>query len=567
MFGLSFLLAAACFHTVASQLSLPESPWLPPDASKGAQPSNGSSPNSQWSNLLGNLLYFYEAQRSGVLPSTNRVSWRNDSCTNDGSDVGLDLSGGYYDAGDYIKATFPLSFTLMSICWGATDFGKGYDMANQTAYLDDMLRWGLDWLIKTHPSNNTLYIEVADTGIDNAYWGGDQHIPEPRPSFQINNTHPGTDAAAAASAAFASCSNLYAGRGFNRGQAYQPPASLTNSSYADTLLNHSQQLYSFAINASGGWLKYQKSVPIVTDSYASSGYGDELTIAALFLSAATNSSSYYQDALDYYKQFSLSGQDAVFNWDSKTPGVYVLFAQLAQAGYEFASGELSSRQMECERYFDNIVNNKSKATLTPGGLIFYDGDSNSATLNPALNAAMLLARYAPIASSSEKTTAYLARVNPNSPSNPHSATASGGDDILNIDTVPLHEAYVLYGAVVGGPDPTDKFFDIRNDWVESEVALDYNAPMLTLAAMHVLNDTNDPFYTSLQAGGYEPVKPQGQPCDDAIQDGCAASGGHHMSTGVKIALIVVLVVVGSVILGLLSYYLWVVRKRRQGKTG
>ena len=58
------------------------------------------------------------------------------------------------------------SFTLMSICWGATDFGKGkpdmlnllkkfththgegYDMANQTAYLDSMLRWGLDWLIK-----------------------------------------------------------------------------------------------------------------------------------------------------------------------------------------------------------------------------------------------------------------------------------------------------------------------------------------------------------------------------------------------------------------------------------
>ena len=24
----------------------------------------------------------------------------------------------------------------------------GYDLANQTAYLDDMLRWGLDWLMK-----------------------------------------------------------------------------------------------------------------------------------------------------------------------------------------------------------------------------------------------------------------------------------------------------------------------------------------------------------------------------------------------------------------------------------
>ena len=36
----------------------------------------------------------------------------------------------------------------MSICWGALDFGQGYDLANQTPYLDAMLRWSLDWLMK-----------------------------------------------------------------------------------------------------------------------------------------------------------------------------------------------------------------------------------------------------------------------------------------------------------------------------------------------------------------------------------------------------------------------------------
>jgi len=34
--------------------------------------------------------------------------------------------------------------------------------------------------------------------------------------------------------------------------------------------------------------------------------------------------------------------------------------------------------------------------------------------------------------------------------------------------------------------------------------------MLTLAAMHVLNDTSDPFFTSLQAGEYEKKKPKGE---------------------------------------------------------
>ena len=87
-------------QAVLAQLPLPSPPFLPPPAASGAQPSTQSSiPNLQWSTLLGNLLYFYEAQRSGRLPSTKRVPWRNDSAVNDGSDVGLDLSGGYYDAG------------------------------------------------------------------------------------------------------------------------------------------------------------------------------------------------------------------------------------------------------------------------------------------------------------------------------------------------------------------------------------------------------------------------------------------------------------------------------------
>ena len=43
-------------------------------------------------------LLFYEAQRSGDLPEDEmRVKWRKDSALTDGSDVGEDLTGGYYD--------------------------------------------------------------------------------------------------------------------------------------------------------------------------------------------------------------------------------------------------------------------------------------------------------------------------------------------------------------------------------------------------------------------------------------------------------------------------------------
>ena len=64
---------------------------------------------------------------------------------------------------------------------------------------------------------------------------------------------------------------------------------------------------------------------------------------------------------------------------------------------------------------------------------------------------------------------YIVGVNPNSPSNPHSALASGGYNVDKIDSDPPQEAHVLYGAVVGGPDKRDNYYDIRSDWPQTEV--------------------------------------------------------------------------------------------------
>lgn len=76
--------------------------------------------------------------------------------------------------------------------------------------------------------------------------------------------------------------------------------------------------------------------------------------------------------------------------------------------------------------------------------------------------------------------------------------------------------------------------------------------MLTLAAMHVSNDTSDPYFTSLSAGAYESVRPSGKPCDAAFTSHC----GTHLSKGGKIGVGVAVGVVGLVIVGLLAWYLW-----------
>ncbi|WRT65801.1 uncharacterized protein IL334_002750 [Kwoniella shivajii] len=545
----------------------PSPTYSPPTASAGLVAST-STPNTQWSNVLGNSLYFYDAQRSGKLDQGtygNRVEWRNDSALNDGSDWNLDLSGGWYDAGDYIKATFPLSFTLTALAWGALTHGEGYDQAQQTAYLDGTLRWGYDWLIRAHPSDDVLFVQVGSGDVDNSYWGGDENIPTPRPGYPINSSHPGTDAWSSTAAAFALGSMLYSPSiSYNVTSTSSPPTSpsLSNSTYSSLLLSHAKTLYATANNTSPR-STYYSSLGESVAAYASSNWQDDLTLSALSLAVATNDSTYYADAYNYYVTYALSGLKEVWNWDSVIPAIYVLFAETAITRPQLAKGagldtNLTGWRTETENYFDSIIDGTFKRSyLTKGGLLYVDGDSDEASLNPAMAIAMLMFKYAPIASSQQKTeeyndfaqsqlsymlgnnpmnAVYLVGSHPNSPQNPHSAPASGGTNIKAIRTSPATEAHVIYGAMVGGPLSDDKFWDWRDDWAQTEVALDYNAMIPTLAAMQLLNETSDPHYVSIQAGTYS--IPSGQPCDAALP--CEGSGGLSKGAKAGIAIGVIL---------------------------
>jgi endoglucanase len=62
-------------------------------------------------------------------------------------------------------------------------------------------------------------------------------------------------------------------------------------------------------------------------------------------------------------------------------------------------------------------------------------------------------------------------MNPNSPQNPHSGMATGGNTGDDIDDWPPEEAYILYGAVVAGPDFRDMYYDLRPDWPQTKVRL------------------------------------------------------------------------------------------------
>jgi flagellar biosynthesis/type III secretory pathway M-ring protein FliF/YscJ len=48
--------------------------------------------------------------------------------------------------------------------------------------------------------------------------------------------------------------------------------------------------------------------------------------------------------------------------------------------------------------------------------------------------------------------------------------------------------------LVGGPARNDSFTDVRLDWSQTEVALDYNAPYQNLLAYQIMFSPNNPYY-------------------------------------------------------------------------
>ena len=145
------------------------------------------------------------------------------------------------------------------------------------------------------------------------------------------------------------------------------------------------QLYDFALNASGGRRTYQTSVPQVAETYPSASYGDDLAIAALFLSftnvstALTNTTTanisiatlspagFYNQAETFWSQYTLGDQDGVFNWDNKAPALPVLFVQAALMRPEVdVSHNLSAWQAVSEGNFDRIVGGNGRGSMTKG---------------------------------------------------------------------------------------------------------------------------------------------------------------------------------------------------------
>ncbi|KAI4386807.1 hypothetical protein MLD38_004707 [Melastoma candidum] len=266
--------------------------------------------NRQYALALQVAMRFFDVQKSGKLVN-DVVSWRGDSGLSDGSEEGLDLSKGVYDAGDSIKFGFPMAYTGTIVSWAILEYGAQMKALNQLRYAKDSLRWITDYLINAHPSKDVLIIQVGDPDLDHNCWQRPEDMIERRPVVQVNTSFPGTEVAAETAAAMAAASLVFRN---------------TDSAYSSLLLFHAQQLFAFADTYKGS---YSTSIPQVQKYYNSSGFGDELLWAASWLYLASEDESYLRYVTVYHGQdYGGWGRPGWFSWDDKLPGVQVLLSRV-----------------------------------------------------------------------------------------------------------------------------------------------------------------------------------------------------------------------------------------------
>ena len=70
----------------------------------------------------------------------------------------MDLTGGYYDAGDNVKFGFPMAFTTTMLSWSVLEFGEY--MGDDRNHAEAAIRWATDYLLKAVAHPGVLYVQV-----------------------------------------------------------------------------------------------------------------------------------------------------------------------------------------------------------------------------------------------------------------------------------------------------------------------------------------------------------------------------------------------------------------------
>lgn len=414
---------------------------------------------------------FFDANRCGnEVANDNVFNWRGACHVDDGDVVGLDLTGGFHDAGDHVKFGLPQTWSAATMGFALYEFRESFDEAGATSKMLATLKRFSDFFIKCHVNSNTFYYNVGDGHADHGYWGSPEAQTGTRPVTVATPSSPASDVCGEAAAALALMYLNYRD---------------VNSSYANECLTHAKQLFSLGKNYLG-----RSNDGGGGSFYRSSSHFDDLTWGAIWLYIATNDNSYLSGVESWIETPNDYGDDPFDKhwapaWDDVT-----VFALLKL--YEI-TGE--------QKYYDGVINNlewyRDDCTKTPYGLPWLDSWGVLRYASAEAGVGYLAAKkfeYAGYIETADLSMNYTVGVNPrnssyisnwgsNPPRHPHHrANEPNRDGVTN----------GMIGALVGGPNSSDGYSDNVNDYVMNEVAIDYNASFILGMAGKIYFEYNTP---------------------------------------------------------------------------
>ncbi|CAN0891568.1 Endoglucanase 4 [Linum grandiflorum] len=481
-----------------------------------------SAVRHDYGDALSKSILFFEGQRSGKLPSNQRMGWRKDSGLRDGFEINkslkgsfpspVDLVGGYYDAGDNVKFNFPMAFSTTMLAWSVIEFGKMMGPVEKQHTLE-AIRWATDYFLKATAVPGVVFAQVGDPYADHNCWERPEDMDTSRATFAVSKEFPGSEVSGEIAAALAASAVAF--RGVDR----QYSAKLL--SRASTVFRFAETYRGSYNSAIGKWV-----CPFYCDF---GGYEDELVWAAAWLFKATKRENYWSyvvknaGELDKMELKSVDGFTnsggtfGEFGWDTKTAGINVLVARMLKPNN--ATDGSTAFATNADKFICSVLPKSPTVAVeySLGGLLFKPGGSNMQHVTAVsflfITYARHLQRYKRVVNcghvainhmrllnfardqvdyllgTNPLKMSYMVGYGPKFPQKIHHRASSlpsiekhreridcqGGTSYFMSQNPNPNQ---LTGAVVGGPDIKDAYEDSREDFVHSEPTTYINAPLV-----------------------------------------------------------------------------------------
>lgn len=94
--------------------------------------------------------------------------WRGSSALLDGqlihnsSAPAVNLTGGFYDAGDHLKFGFTSAYAMTLLSWSVIEYKTKFQAVGELDHAKELIRWGTEYLLKTFNATqlDRIYCQV-----------------------------------------------------------------------------------------------------------------------------------------------------------------------------------------------------------------------------------------------------------------------------------------------------------------------------------------------------------------------------------------------------------------------